>query len=124
MMSKSPSVSIQDQLRPGKRVLWEGWPQGSLLTQRDAALIHFGLVWLTLLSFAEISALTHGVILAALWGVPFFAFGVYLAGGRLLVKARRRQSGRVLFGWWETSIRRAHSAREIFLEASGMCNGG
>lgn len=43
------------------------------------------------MSFAEAAALNGGVILAALWGVPFLAVGLYLAVGRFVVKARKRQ---------------------------------
>jgi hypothetical protein len=90
------SVSIDSELRPGKRVLWLGHPQGSLFSRDDAVLIPISVVWLGFMVFVEAAVQVNGIELSnrldpfGLVVAPFLAIGLYATLGRFLYRARRR----------------------------------
>ncbi|HSN97411.1 MAG TPA: hypothetical protein VLS89_03900 [Candidatus Nanopelagicales bacterium] len=85
---------VQQELAPGERLVWAGKPrQGVRLVPADVYLIPAGLVLagFPLLMSIAVLVLAGPAAVGVLFQIaPFFAFGLYLAGFRFLVDARRR----------------------------------
>jgi len=88
---------LREHLRPGEELIWSGMPdRAALLGRGDVFLIPFSVLWLTFTSFWESGAAQSGVVFAELWGIPFIALGLYMAGGRFIWK--RISHGRTAYG--------------------------
>jgi len=83
--------TLNEILRGGERVLWEGMPaQGIHLNPEDGITIPFSLVWCGFAIFWEISTFSMGApTFFSLWGIPFVLVGLYLVFGRFLHAARK-----------------------------------
>jgi hypothetical protein len=79
---------------PNERLMWAGRPQqGIVLQSSDLLQIPFGLFFLAFALFWEYSVLSipgGAPTIAALWGLPFVAAGLYLAVGRFFYDALLR----------------------------------
>jgi hypothetical protein len=88
-------AELERELAPGERLLWSGQPMPGLrLRAVDAFLMLFGFLWLAFCVGWEIHVLrTPGPMATALalFGLPFFLMGLYMAGGRLFAEAARRR---------------------------------
>ena len=79
---------------PGEKVLWKGCPEkGVTITSRELATIPFGLVFTVFAIFWMGVVLSTGAPpIIAFFGAPFVLFGLYLAGGVLLVKETMKKN--------------------------------
>jgi hypothetical protein len=84
-LNKLRGVSIDAELRRGERILWVGYPQGSLLAREDAYLIPASLgVLIFVVSFAA-QCLSTGIDLFALAAIaPLISGALYWAVLRFL----------------------------------------
>ncbi|MFL6601592.1 MAG: hypothetical protein ACJ8R9_09680 [Steroidobacteraceae bacterium] len=80
------------ELRRSEKLIWSGRPrQGVFLTQRDAGMIPFSLMWGGFSFFWEFKAVSSGgPLFFALWGVPFVLVGLYMIVGRFFYEAMLR----------------------------------
>ena len=71
---------LSAQLRRSEKLLWSGRPrQGVFLTQKDAGMIPFSLMWGGFSFFWEFKAVSSGgPLFFDLWGVPFVLVGLPL----------------------------------------------
>ena len=87
-----PHRPLGVDLRPGERLLWQGSPDPSVLfTRQDAYLVPFTLLWAGFACTWEVSALSSGDPLFALFGDPFMLLGAYMVAGRFFVKRWRKR---------------------------------
>lgn len=78
---------LRGYLRPGEEFSWQGAPARSFtFTSADAFLVPFSILWCSFTCFWEVNAARTGVVFAEIWGVPFFALGLYMVAGRFLCK--------------------------------------
>ena len=86
---------LAPHLLPSERVIWSGRPNLSRwFSPIDLWLVPFSLLWGGFAIFWEVMVLLlarGGVILFALWGVPFVLIGQYMIWGRFLVRRFRRR---------------------------------
>ena len=77
---------LNEVLRDGERVLWEGMPvQGIHLSSEDAITIPFSLFFCGFALFWEFSTFSTGApTFFSLWGIPFVCAGLYLLFGRFI----------------------------------------
>ena len=80
------------ELRRSEKLLWSGRPrQGVFLTERDAGMIPFSLMWGGFSFFWEFKSVSSGApLFFDLWGVPFVLVGVYMIVGRFFYEAVAR----------------------------------
>jgi hypothetical protein len=85
------------ELESGERILWSGKPDNCRwLSQQDALLIPFSILWGGFAIFWEATALSSGAarsnVIFPLFGVPFVLVGLYLIIGRFFARrwVRRR----------------------------------
>jgi len=88
----SPEHMFSAELRPSEKLLWSGRPrQGVFLTQKDAGMIPFSLMWGGFSFFWEYKAISSGApLFSDLWGVPFVLLGLYMIVGRFFYEAMLR----------------------------------
>ena len=68
-----------------ERVLWKGRPEkGITFTPNELATIPFGIFFTAFSVFWIMMALSAGAF--ALFGIPFLVCGIYMSGGRIIVK--------------------------------------
>lgn len=95
---EDPRLQLTPHLLPGEPLLWAGRPDPARhFTPQDGYLVPFSVVWCGFAIFWLSTALAQGApVPFALFGVPFVAVGLYLVGGRFVVKARRKR--RTVYG--------------------------
>jgi hypothetical protein len=83
---------LSAELRRSEKLIWSGRPrQGVFLTQRDAGMIPFSLMWGGFSFFWEFKAVSSGgPLFFDLWGVPFVLVGLYMIVGRFFYEAMLR----------------------------------
>jgi hypothetical protein len=83
---------LSAELRRLEKLLWSGRPrQGVFLTQKDAGMIPFSLMWGGFSFFWEYEAVkSGGPLFFDLWGVPFVLVGLYMIVGRFFYEAMLR----------------------------------
>ena len=112
---------MDNELRPGERVLWLGQPQGSLLTGDDAVLIPVSLAWLGFFVFsAAVVLINGGPDPFGLVLVPFLAIGLYVAVGRFLVKARGRRKTLYALTDQRVIVKSGKMVRTLFVDRLPM----
>jgi hypothetical protein len=81
--------TVDVDLLPAERILWEGRPLRQRLFRRpDALLVPFSILWCGFAVFWEVLALrTSATFFPRLWGIPFVLIGLYLVIGRFVVRA-------------------------------------
>ena len=92
---------LSAELRRSEKLIWSGRPrQGVFLTQRDAGMIPFSLMWGGFSFFWEFKAVSSGgPLFFDLWGVPFVLVGLYMIVGRFFYEAEKASgTGTVTFG--------------------------
>lgn len=75
-------------LQPGEIVLWHGAPGPGRLRAYGQIPIGFSVFWLGLCLLWEVIALFNGIIVMALFGVPFVVVGVSVAFGGPIRQAK------------------------------------
>jgi hypothetical protein len=89
---------IEEQLRPGERLLWKGKPDlGIRFRPSDGFMIPFSLLWGGFAIFWFYSAFNIATksgqpeaFLFSAFGIPFVLFGLYFIFGRFIVDAKMR----------------------------------
>jgi hypothetical protein len=83
---------LSAELGQSEKLLWSGRPrQGVFLTQKDAGMIPFSLMWGGFSFFWEFKAVSSGApLFFDLWGVPFVLIGLYMIVGRFFYEAMLR----------------------------------
>jgi hypothetical protein len=83
---------LSAEIRRSEKLIWSGRPrQGVFLTQRDAGVIPFSLIWGGFSFFWEFKAVSSGgPLFFDLWGVPFVLVGLYMIVGRFFYEAMLR----------------------------------
>ena len=81
---------IRSELEPGERLLWSGQPsQGLRFTWLDLYTIPFGLFFTGFAAVWVVMAYQSSPLFA-LFGLPFFLAGAFMAFGRFFVEAKQR----------------------------------
>ena len=101
------SQILQNELKPGERLLWSGQPKGGILFRSsDIFMIPFSLMWGGFAIFWEASVLfmmfspsraSTGPplifqIIFPLFGLPFALVGLYMIFGRFIFDAKSREN--------------------------------
>jgi hypothetical protein len=88
----STEHALSAELRRSEKLIWSGRPrQGVFLTQRDAGMIPFTLMWGGFSVFWEFKAVSSGgPLFFDLWGVPLVLVGLYMIVGRFFSEAMLR----------------------------------
>ena len=83
---------LSAELRRSEKLIWSGRPrQGVFLTQKDAGMVPFSLMWGGFSFFWEFKAVSSGgPLFFDLWGVPFVLVGLYMIVGRFFYEAMLR----------------------------------
>ncbi|MGH9089652.1 MAG: DUF2510 domain-containing protein [Acidimicrobiales bacterium] len=90
-----PPSPVEQHVRGGERVLWEGSPDpGVVFARQDAFLVPFSLLWGAFAAIWEVSAITSGTAAGAAFGAPLAAFGAYIVAGRFVYKWHDRRRTR------------------------------
>ena len=107
-------------LTPGEAILWKGKPgPGHLLTQQDAFMIPFSILWCGFAFFWEFSAITSGApFFFCLFGIPFVCVGLYITVGRFFWTAYIRK--RTAYVITTTKIIRKRGNRVDMLDGRTM----
>jgi len=93
--SKMTCDVFSNKLFQGENLLWTGQPgQGIVLTERDALLIPFSLLWGGFAIFWETTVLSlkRSPMVMKLWGIPFVLIGLFFIFGRFFVDAYMRKN--------------------------------
>lgn len=85
-VSGGAAANLNSWLGPTERVLWSSQPGGTLLSEADAFLIPFTLLWMAFACFGVVSMASGRTPLAALTLVPFVLLGLYVTAGRFVIK--------------------------------------
>jgi hypothetical protein len=91
-IDRQPRASLGGELQPGEQLLWSGKPGSTRsFTHCDAFLVPFGLVWSGIALVGAVNALPFVAPAGGLFCVLFVLVGIYMAFGRLIVRAWVRE---------------------------------
>ena len=87
-----PAVRLQEQLRPGERLLWSGAPDPRVwLTPEDAYLIPLTVAGCAFVGFGLVIAVQSDVAFFVVWSGLVGLVGLYIMAGRFVYKRYRKQ---------------------------------
>jgi len=86
-------AELSSTLSKNEKLIWWGQPKtGIIFRSADIFLIPFTLVWFSFALFFEFTAIAHGIIPPAIFGLLFCCAGAYIFAGRFFVDSLRRKN--------------------------------